>query len=402
MTAERIAYVLGATAGGTGRHVAMLAAGCAGRGLTVSTFGPAAAGPLLAPGSSFAPVEIADRPRPGHDLAAILRLRGLLAAARPDVVHAHGLRAGAAAAAAIALLLPVRRGSASRGSARRGPASRGPASRGPASRGPALLVTVHNAPPDGALAAAVYRALELVVARRATAVLAVSPDLAARMRRRGAADVGPAIVPAPVMARPSAAQIEQAVADIGADGAPVVLAVGRLAAQKGFSVLLDAAASWQDRRPRPLLALAGAGPLAGPLAVRARGQGLAVRFLGQRDDVPALLQAADVVVVPSRWEGQPLIVQEAMRAGRPLVASRAGGIPGLTGEDAALLVAPLDPGQLAAAVLAVIGDRALARRLGAAALARAAAFPSESDAVNAVIAVYDRLVVPRGRPAMDG
>jgi glycosyltransferase involved in cell wall biosynthesis len=263
-------------------------------------------------------------------------------------------------------------------------------------------VTVHNAPPDGALAAAVYRALELVVARRATAVLAVSPDLAARMRRRGAADVGPAIVPAPVMARPSAAQIEQAVADIGADGAPVVLAVGRLAAQKGFSVLLDAAASWQDRRPRPLLALAGAGPLAGPLAVRARGQGLAVRFLGQRDDVPALLQAADVVVVPSRWEGQPLIVQEAMRAGRPLVASRAGGIPGLTGEDAALLVAPLDPGQLAAAVLAVIGDRALARRLGAAALARAAAFPSESDAVNAVIAVYDRLVVPRGRPAMDG
>ena len=397
MTAERIAYVLGATAGGTGRHVAMLAAGCAGRGLTVSTFGPAAAGPLLAPGSSFAPVEIADRPRPGHDLAAILRLRGLLAAARPDVVHAHGLRAGAAAAAAIALLLPVRRGSASRGSARRGPASRGPAS-----RGPALLVTVHNAPPDGALAAAVYRALELVVARRATAVLAVSPDLAARMRRRGAADVGPAIVPAPVMARPSAAQIEQAVADIGADGAPVVLAVGRLAAQKGFSALLDAAASWQDRRPRPLLALAGAGPLAGPLAVRARGQGLAARFLGQRDDVPALLQAADVVVVPSRWEGQPLIVQEAMRAGRPLVASRAGGIPGLTGEDAALLVAPLDPGQLAAAVLAVIGDRALARRLGAAALARAAAFPSESDAVNAVIAVYDRLVVPRGRPAMDG
>jgi len=373
MTAARIAYVLGATAGGTGRHVAMLAAGCAGRGLTVSTFGPAAAGPLLAPGSSFAPVEITDRPRPGHDLAAILRMRGLLAAARPDVVHAHGLRAGAAAAAAIAL----------------SPAAR---------RRPALLVTVHNAPPDGALAAAVYRVLELTVARRATAVLAVSPDLAARMRRRGVSDVGLAIVPAPVTARPSAAQIERALADIGADGAPVVLAVGRLAAQKGFSVLLEAAAGWQDRRPRPLLVIAGAGPLAGLLAAQARSQGLAARFLGHRDDVPALLQAADVVVVPSRWEGQPLIVQEAMRAGRPLVASRAGGIPGLTGEDAALLVAPLDPGQLAAAVLAVIGDRALARRLGAAALARAAAFPSESDAVTAAIAVYDRLAARRGGP----
>jgi len=373
MTAARIAYVLGATAGGTGRHVAMLAAGCAGRGLTVSAFGPAAVGPLLAPGSSFAPVEITDRPRPGHDLAAILRLRGLLARARPDVVHAHGLRAGTAAAAAIALTSAAR-------------------------RKPALLVTVHNAPPDSALAAAVYRTLELAVARRATAVLAVSPDLVTRMRRRGASDVGLAIVPAPPTARPTAAQIERALADIGADGAPVVLAAGRLAAQKGFSVLLDAAASWQDRRPRPLLAIAGAGPLAGPLAAQARSQGLAARFLGQRDDVPALLSAADVVVVPSRWEGQPLIVQETLRAGRPLVASRVGGIPELTGEDAALLVAPLDPAQLAAAVLAVIGDRALARRLVAAALARAAALPSESDAVDAAVAVYNRLAARSGLP----
>jgi glycosyltransferase involved in cell wall biosynthesis len=100
--------------------------------------------------------------------------------------------------------------------------------------------------------------------------------------------------------------------------------------------------------------------------------------------------------VPSRWEGQPLIVQEALRAGRPLVASRAGGIPCLTGEDAALLVPPGDPAALASAVGALLDDHALARALGAAALARAGALPSESEAVDAAIAVYDRLASAAG------
>ena len=372
MSALRIAYVLGTTAGGTGRHAAMLAAGCSRRGLTVRTFGPAAIRQLLQPGSfSFVPIEIADRPRPARDAAAILRLRRLLASFQPDVVHSHGLRAGAIAALALT------------------PAPR---------RGPALLVTVHNAPAAGAAAGTVYQLLERVVARRADAVLAVSPDLTARMQRRGARDVALAIVPAPRPAPPSAAETAKALAGIGAGGAPVVLAVGRLAEQKGFAGLLDAAAGWQDRDPRPLLVIAGSGPLAGQLAGQASALGLAARFLGQRDDVPALLAAADVVVVPSHWEGQPLIVQEALRAGRPLVASRVGGIPELTGEDAALLVPPRDSGGLAAAVLAVLGDPALARRLGAAALARAGAHASESAAVDAAIAVYQRLANRRGLP----
>jgi glycosyltransferase involved in cell wall biosynthesis len=234
VSALRIAYVLGTTAGGTGRHAAMLAAGCSRRGLTVRTFGPAAIRQLLQPGSfSFVPIEIADRPRPARDAAAILRLRRLLASFQPDVVHSHGLRAGAIAALALT------------------PAPR---------RGPALLVTVHNAPAAGAAAGTVYQLLERVVARRADAVLAVSPDLTARMQRRGARDVALAIVPAPRPAPPSAAETAKALAGIGAGGAPVVLAVGRLAEQKGFAGLLDAAAGWQDRDPRPLLVIAGSGP----------------------------------------------------------------------------------------------------------------------------------------------
>ena len=136
----------------------------------------------------------------------------------------------------------------------------------------------------------------------------------------------------------------------------MVLAVGRLAAQKGFDVLLGAAARWRDLDPAPLLAIAGDGPLAGELRARAASLGVDAAFLGHRDDVADLLAAAAVFVLPSRWEGQPLILQEALRAGAAIVATRVGGIPDLVGDDAALLVAPGDAAALAAAVRAVLTD----------------------------------------------
>jgi glycosyltransferase involved in cell wall biosynthesis len=250
---------------------------------------------------------------------------------------------------------------------------------------------VHNAPPAGGPAGAVYLLLEWIVARRADAVCWVSADLAARLRRRGAADGGRALVAAPASPPPSPAQLARARADLGEPGLPVVLAAGRLTAQKGFDVLLSAAGRWQQLQPRPVLAIAGEGPLRPALEARARAGGLPVRFLGQRGDVPALLAAADVVVVPSTWEGQPLIVQEALRAGRPLVASRTGGIPWLTGEDGALLVAPGDPTALAGAVRHVLTDKDAAARLSAAATARAAALPTPAAAAASAMASYARL-----------
>ena len=243
-----------------------------------------------------------------------------------------------------------------------------------------------------------YRVLERVIARRADTVLCVSGDLASRMRSLGARDVAPAVVPALAAEPPPAEAVAKARAAVGAAGRPMVLAAGRLAEQKGFGLLLDAAAAWQHLEPSPLLVIAGEGPLAGDLAVQARRSGLAVTFLGHRDDVPTLVAAADVMVVPSMWEGQPLVVQEALRAGTPLVASRVGGIPDLTGEDAAVLVPPQDGRQLAAAVLSVLADTGLARKLSAAALKRADALPSESDAIDAAIAVYRRLAARRGVP----
>jgi glycosyltransferase involved in cell wall biosynthesis len=174
-------------------------------------------------------------------------------------------------------------------------------------------------------------------------------------------------------------------------GRPVVLAVGRLAPQKGFGTLLDAAALWRDIQPEPLLVIAGEGPLDAGLKAQAASLRLDARFPGQRDDVPALLAAAAVFVLPSVWEGQPLILQEALRAGVPVVATRVGGTPELTGEDAALFVPAGDAQALAAAVRSVLTDPGLAARLRKAAADRAHALPTQDDARAAALAEYDQV-----------
>jgi glycosyltransferase involved in cell wall biosynthesis len=375
----KVAFVLGTSTGGTARHVLMLAAGCAARGVSAEVFGPARTdedfgfGALA--GVEFTPVEIADRPRVRHDLRAVRRLRRLTAAWRPDVVHAHGQRAGALAAIALSFVRPT-----------------------VYQPRPALVVTVHNAPPAGGVTGAVYRVLEQIVARSADSVLCVSADLEERMRAAGARRVGRALVPAFASAGPGPAPAAPSLPGGPAAGRPLVLAAGRLAAQKGFGTLLEAAALWRDLQPEPLLVIAGEGPLAGDLKAQAARLGLDARFPGHRDDIPALLAAAAVFVLPSVWEGQPFILQEALRAGVPVVATRVGGTQALTGEDAAVLVPPGDPRRLADAVRAVLTDEVLAARLRKAATARAHDLPDEDTAVLAVLAEYDavtRLHTPR-------
>ena len=101
--------------------------------------------------------------------------------------------------------------------------------------------------------------------------------------------------------------------------------------------------------------------------------------------------------VPSGWKGRPRSGRGARRAGGRLAASGVGGTPALPGKDGALLVPPGDAGALATAVRSVLDAPGLAATLSAAALARAAALPTQQDAVEAALALYQRMT--SGTPA---
>ena len=155
------------------------------------------------------------------------------------------------------------------------------------------------------------------------------------------------------------------------DDAHLALCVGRLDPQKGLPDLLDAAERVIARRPDWHLALAGDGPdrdwLLGQLAERPALRDR-VHWLGRRDDVPGLLKSADVLVLPSLWEGMPNVVLEAMAARRPVVGTAVEGtedlvVPGRTG----WLVPPRDPAALAQALDEAAEDPERCRRYGEAA-----------------------------------
>jgi glycosyltransferase involved in cell wall biosynthesis len=130
-----------------------------------------------------------------------------------------------------------------------------------------------------------------------------------------------------------------------------MVAAGRMFPSKGFDVLLRAQA---QSRSKPHLTLIGDGPEREALGRLARSLGLngEVRFGGQQDrvDVLAEMAAADLVVIPSRQETFGLVALEAMALGKPIVASRVGGLPEVLEGADALLVEPDDPTELAAAI----------------------------------------------------
>ncbi len=359
----RVLLVLATSAGGIGRHVHSTALALAERGVPVAVAGPASTDAgfgFRASGIAFHPVEIATTARPRSDLIAANRIRRLAGAA--DVVHAHGLRAGFVAG----LGLRSRRGS------------------------PPLIVTWHNAVLATGARRRLLAGLERAVARFATLTLGASTDLVARARQLGARDARLGPVSAPPL--PAAQHDRRAVrAELGAAAdRPLIVAVGRLAPQKSYPLLLAAAASWAGRDPVPRVVIAGEGPERAGLQARIDAEKLPVRLLGHRADVADLLAAADLVVLTSRWEARALNAQEALRAGRPLVATAVGGVPDLVG-PAAVLVPYGDPDALATAVARVLDDPGEAARLAAAGPAQAAGWPTESDTVDALLEHYRRL-----------
>lgn len=171
-------------------------------------------------------------------------------------------------------------------------------------------------------------------------------------------------------------------------GAPLVATVAALTAEKGIETLVAAAARLRHRVPPIHWAVAGSGPLAVELhrAVVAAGVPDTVHLLGHLNDPSALLAEADCVVMPSTSEAFGSSLLDAMALGRPVVASRVGGIPEVVGH-AGVMVPPGDPAALATAVAGIVDDPAGAARLATAGKERVEEFGAERMA-QAVLAVY--------------
>ncbi|MCH5673543.1 glycosyltransferase [Streptomyces gilvus] len=201
--------------------------------------------------------------------------------------------------------------------------------------------------------------------RRVDRVLAPSAYFAEAVRT----DVGRRV---PVHVLPNGIEAEGAARPL--EALDHVLFVGRLERVKGVDVLLDAF----RRLGRGRLTVVGDGP------DRARLEGLAgpgVSFTGWQEPagVSDRLASASVVVLPSLWpENFPTVALEALRMGRPLVASRVGGLPELVGDDNGALVPAGDAAALASALDALLGRRDVLERMGAASAARAGRYGVET------------------------
>jgi glycosyltransferase involved in cell wall biosynthesis len=206
-------------------------------------------------------------------------------------------------------------------------------------------------------------------ARRADGVIAISSRIARAAeeggwRRVGAIPNGIDLVEASGICPPRS----QARRSLAVEGDPVVLFAGRLCWQKGADVLLDAWVRFAARRPRARLLVLGDGPDAPALEARAEELGISgsVDFRGLRRDMGPHYAAADVFVLPSRFEGFPNVLLEAMAAGLPAVVSRVSGT-----EDAiedgrnGFLVPPGEPAPLFDALIQLADNARLREIMGA-------------------------------------
>ena len=329
--------------------------------------GAAAPGALLAPvrDEGFAVVELplARSLSPAAHRAAFAALGALMARERFDMVHAH---------------MPIS-GFLARIAARR-------------ARVPRIAYTCHGFlfnQPGNPVRRAASLAMELTAGRVTDHFLTVSEAESADARRLRIhphpVAVGNGRDPARFHPDPAARAAVRAELGVSLDRC-VVICVSRLVRHKGYPELLAAmrdvdADLWVVGERLPT----DHGPSLEP-DFAAAGLGARLRRLGYRTDVARLLQAADIFVLPSHFEGLPMSVIEAMLCGLPVVATDIRGPREQVADDTGLLVPPAAAAPLAAALSRLACDPALRARLGAAGLARARARYTEAAVMARTIA----------------
>lgn len=361
------------TIGGTRRHLVDVARGQIRAGLdvhlVVSTLrDPGFSGALSAleaEGVGVTRLDMVREVRPHVDLGHAREIAGLLRELRPDVVHTHSSKAGVLGRHA---------------SLRTGIGAR--------VHTPHTFAFLFKAL-FGPMKRCLYRKVEQHYARQTARLVAVSPSEAETFRASG---VVPAervrVVPNGVEASRFEGVAPADLASIGLDPRrPVAAVIGLLYAAKGQDLALRALAEV----PGLQLLLVGPGD-PGPLQSLATELGVADRVVltGARDDVPAILAAVDLLILPSRWEGMPYVVLEAMATGRPVVAHPVDGARdlvehGVTGH----LTRSIDPGELAAGMSDLLGlTEAQRRELGEAGRARVHERYTVEQMVSGLTAVY--------------
>jgi glycosyltransferase involved in cell wall biosynthesis len=205
----------------------------------------------------------------------------------------------------------------------------------------------------------------------ATRLVAVSQRVKKEAVQNGVREEKIVVIPNGVqLPRPDPQTAVKIRSAMGAENAALVLTAGRMTYQKAHTFLLKAAALVLKKYPNTIFALAGDGPLHPDLEAEAQQLGIAahVRFLGVCFDLPQYMAAADIFALPSRWEGLPLVLLEAMGMGAAVVATCVEGVDEVIHDQkSGLLVAPEDAEGLADALDRLLTDEVLRRQMGAAA-----------------------------------
>jgi glycosyltransferase involved in cell wall biosynthesis len=214
-----------------------------------------------------------------------------------------------------------------------------------------------------------YNWLDRQLLRRADRIVVVSPS-----QRELFAETAHRLTVIPNAVLPSVSSARAAPPLVEAAARPRIAVIGRLSHEKGVDLFLEAFARLRERGVVGTALVVGDGPDRGALEAQAAALGISgvTSFLGHRTDIDAFYEHIELVVIPSRSEGMPNVLLEAIRADVPVVATSVGAIPTVVGSrSGVLLVPPGEPGPLADAMLRGLAElRSNEARNGREAIAR--------------------------------